>query len=74
MGRRVKKSAAEMAEYWMKMHDKFFPSGKKTREEFAMEMMGIIDGEKFLAELKGCVLDQQIKYSQEDLATYKQKD
>lgn len=72
MGQRVHKSAAEMTEYWMKMHDEFFSGGKMTREEFAMEMMGVIDGDKFLAELKDRVLDQQIKHSQEGLAALKQ--
>ncbi len=73
MGRLVKKSAAEMAEHWMKMHDKFFPEGKMTREEFAMEMMGIIDGKKFIAAVKDLVLDRQMERSRVGLAAYKQE-
>lgn len=69
MGRRVKKSAAEMVIYWMEFHDEMFPEGTMTREEFAMEMMGIIDGKKFMAEVKDLVLGRQLTKSVEGIKT-----
>ena len=64
MRRLVKKSSAEVRAYWIKVHGEFFDGPQMTPEEFADEMMGVIDGKKFIADVTEAVLDRQMERSQ----------
>ena len=65
---RVKKSSAEMRAYRTKFHGEFFDEPNMTPEEFADEMMGVIDGKKFIADVTDIVLDRQIERSEVGIA------
>ncbi len=69
----IKKSPTEMRAYWIKLHGEMFDEPRMTAEEFADEMMGVIDGKKFMADVTDIVSDRQMTRSQAGIAQHRSR-